>query len=239
MKMTIQNKTIKYILISTTILNIYGCSSVANIFNPVGENKYDCNRKENPNSPYCHSFRSVEKATTNDVPDSRYDELMSITESDKLTGIAPTKNSEKNNGKGEVHPASNLNTITSDETKYLKNGALPKGTPVRIGPTIQRTWIKSFTDKNDMLSSDQIVYKEVVPTHWAGQSVNTEKSNANAGAFPHKPVISPILQNNNSVNEIQAEHKNDNTDFNQPAGQNSGNGTGIALPDVSATTMPN
>ena len=238
MKLTIQNKTIKYILVLSAILNIYGCSSVANIFNPVGENKYDCNRKENPNSPYCHSFRSVEKATTNDVPDSRYDELMSITETDKLTGIAPTKNYERANGKGESHLIFNSNTQNSDDNKYKKSSSLPKGTPVRVGPIVQRTWIKSFTDKNDMLISDQIVYKEVAPTHWAGQSINKEKKNSNPGIYPHKPIVSPILLNNNSAPEIQAEHKTDNADFNQPASQNSGTGTGIALPEVSAT-MPN
>jgi conjugal transfer pilus assembly protein TraV len=218
------------------ILTLSGCSTAANVFTPLGENKYDCNRKENPNSPYCHSFRSVEQATGKDVPNTRYDEVMNISKSDELKGIAPdNKATPINTNRPQQGSAS---SITLGEST-----ALPVGTPVRVAPIIQRVWIKSFTDKNDMLTSDQVVYKEVVPTHWAGQDVNPIRNKAGGftGAYPHRPLvapaIAPVLQNADT-NTAQQETKPEQTDFIQPGTKSAGEDTGKALPAFNATNLP-
>jgi conjugal transfer pilus assembly protein TraV len=226
---------LQMVLIASVLTSLAGCSSM---FNPVGENKYDCNRKENPDSPYCHSFRSVEQATSSDIPDSRYDGKMNIEDVDKLTGIAPVKKSKSsieksNDGK--------MSIVVSSSDDQRPVSTLPAGTPVRIGPVVQRVWIKSFSDKNDMLASDQIIYKEVVPTHWAGEAANQNiqgiTSGGLPGAYPHKPVMpsSPVL----NTTPTPALEKENNPSFNQPGTQGSSGETASALSDNSAQTMPN
>ncbi len=215
-------------------LSLTGCASM---FNPIGENKYDCNRKENPNSPYCHSFRAVEQATSNDVPDSRYDQKMNIADTDKLTGIAPINNSSSTTTHDNQRSISPITTLPT-----VSNTAFPAGTPVRIAPVIQRIWIKSFNDKNDMLTSDQVVYKEVVPPHWAGQTPNQITPGASLGglpgAYPHKPTALPVTSTSTVAPLVQSEQRIDNASFSQPGSQAPVGETGSALPDISATTMP-
>jgi hypothetical protein len=63
-----------------------GCS---NAFNPIGTNTYDCNRKQDPSSIYCHSFRAVEASTHGELPDSRFDRELKFSQYDKATEIAP------------------------------------------------------------------------------------------------------------------------------------------------------
>ena len=64
-------------------------SACTSLLTPLGSDKYDCNRKENPASPYCHSFRSVADGTNTPMPDSRYDAAVRIADVDQLAGIAP------------------------------------------------------------------------------------------------------------------------------------------------------
>ncbi len=219
-------------------VSLAGC---ANIFNPVGENKYDCNRKENPDSPYCHSFKSVEQATTKDVPASRYDEQMSIEDIDKLTGIAPVKKSE-NTDKNSV---SNQNIFVFAVDSPVSGSSLPAGTPVRVGPVVQRTWVKSFNDKNDMLTSDQVIYKEVVPPHWAGEIASRTTQGITAGGlpgtYPHRPAApSPPLLNTSPVPASDHTDRNEsNTSFIQPETQVPVSETASALADNSVQSMPN
>ena len=106
----------KMAVIASALASLGGCASM---FNPIGDNKYDCNRKENPDSPYCHSFRSVERATSNDIPDSRYDQSMSIAEIDKLTGIAPVN--------AVAVPATQQPVADVSNPQILSNAAVPAG----------------------------------------------------------------------------------------------------------------
>lgn len=220
------------LLIFALALSLSGC---AKWFNPMGDNKYDCNRKENPDSPYCHSFRSVEEATSNDIPSSRYDEKMSIEEADRRAGIAPKKSkSKKNSRNSKDNEGGETHQFDVDGTKT--GSALPKGSPIRVGPVVQRTWIKSFDDNNDILISDLYVYKEVVPTHWAGRMPGNgyqgAASGGMTGAYPHKPIpatTAPQITNNEPGQSAA------NSDFNQPGTSND-----EPVPrDVSDTSMPN
>jgi hypothetical protein len=69
-------------------------------------------------------------------------------------------------------------------------------TPVRVGPVVQRTWIKRHADGNDMLIGDMVVYKEIVPTHWAGfqrppgLAGVPSASVTTGGVYPHRPLAS-------------------------------------------------
>ena len=56
-------------------LALTGC---ARVLTPIGEERYDCNRKEDPSSPYCHSFRGVEEGTAGPMPDSRFDRQLQV-----------------------------------------------------------------------------------------------------------------------------------------------------------------
>jgi len=227
----------KLALITVALTNFSGC---VNMFTPVGDNKYDCNRKENPDSPYCHSFRSVEKATSIDVPDSRYDQQMSIADVDKLTGIAPINHTQSTETKNVQQ--SSVSTVLPHQ---VVNAALPAGTPVRVGPVVQRVWIKSFDDGSDMLTSDQVIYKEVVPTHWAGQapvqSSQYVTSGGLPGAYPHKPVVptsSLLGAPPSDLMSAQSTKRDNNTSFNQPGTPTPVSETVPMLSDIS-TTMPN
>jgi len=50
-------KSTHALTLAATIAMLAGCS-----FNPIGESKFDCNRKENP-SEYCRSFKALERST--------------------------------------------------------------------------------------------------------------------------------------------------------------------------------
>jgi type IV conjugative transfer system lipoprotein TraV len=227
-------------LLAGILASLGGCASW---FTPIGSNTYDCNRRENPDSPYCHSFAAVEKATSNDVPKTRYDEKMSIAETDKLTGIAPVKKTDDKATTSNDASLSGAQQPVGSGTmpQQVTSSALPPGTPVRVGPVIQRIWIKSFDDNNDMLTSDQIIYKEVVPTHWAGQSPieSTQGSTSGGlpGAYPHMPVTPPPSTTRSQSPE-QSE-KIDNTSFSQPGAEVPAGQTATPLSDNSAQTMPN
>lgn len=86
------------------------------------------------------------------------------------------------------------------------------GVPVRVGPVVQRVWIKRFVDGNDLITSNVVVYKEVIPNHWAGFKPNESQYGVAAGAFPHKAVetklSAPVL------NQDSKQEQNNN--FNQP-----------------------
>ena len=230
-------RTYQFALMVGILATLSGC---ADWFTPIGENKYDCNRRENPDSPFCHSFSSVEKATSNDVPETRYDEKMSIAETDKLTGIAPVNKTENNGKTSNNSLLSGTQQPIGSPTVQISSTALAPGTPVRVGPIVQRIWIKSFDDNNDMLISDQIVYKEVVPTHWAGQSSPIQSTQGSTsgglpGAYPHMPVAPPATTRSQSPAQSE---KIDNTSFNQPGTEVPASET-APLPDSSVQTMPN
>lgn len=157
-----------------------GCSTA---FNPIGSNTYDCNRKQDPTSIYCHSFKAVESSTNGELPDSRFDTELKFSQYDKATEIAPVGAAQATKVKtGAGEPIA----IGSGSLPQLGGADVPPAddTPVRAGPVIQRTWIKHFVDSNDARIGDTTVYKEIEPTHWAGFD-GGDPQGAERGVYPH------------------------------------------------------
>jgi conjugal transfer pilus assembly protein TraV len=163
------------------LATLSGCASW---FTPIGSDKFDCNRKQDANSPYCRSFKSVNAATKNDLPDSRFDKSYTVADYDKLTGIAPVDAPDSNapstapqNGVAQLLPHQIQTSIQS----------LPiEGSPVRVGPIIQRTLIKRFVDSDDRLTENLVVYKEIRGNRWAGFDSQAKTGGFASGAYPHK-----------------------------------------------------
>lgn len=187
--------------------SLAGCSS---ILTPLGSNTYDCNRKENPDSIYCHSFRAAEASTTGPLPPSRFDAVQSIDDYDRLTGIAPPKRSHPEPGPGSA-PNLELPLLHHQE------GQKPiPGTPVRVGPMVQRVWIKPFTDDGDRRIGATIVYREIQGTYWAGDRPgerSRQPRNAAGGAYPHYPAATGAREPAARPSEARAAPR---TEFNQP-----------------------
>src|SRR5207237_312224 len=123
-------------------------------------------------SPYCRSFKAVERGTSGAVPASRFDETLRLAEHDKLTGIAPTGPGRTATAEATAssEPAAvGIRSIApgSDFAEAPTQAAL-QGRPVRQGPLVQRVWVKRFADGNDMLVGTTYVYKEILPTRWSG-----------------------------------------------------------------------
>lgn len=166
-----------------------GLGACTSALTPLGENSYDCNRKENPASPYCHSFRSVERGTTGPLPDSRYDQVMRLSDHDRLTGIAP--DSQASTGATPASAAqqpSQLSPQQAPATRAAKPVADAPEVPVRVGPLVQRVWVKRHVDANDMLISETHLYKEIVPAHWSGVVAGDRSSGTAAAVYPHRPA---------------------------------------------------
>ena len=164
-----------------------GCS---NLLTPLGESTYDCNRKENPASPYCHSFKSVEASTSGAIPPSRYDETMRLSDFDRMTGIAPVPKSATS--RDVASPAG----VSVTALPLTPAGSL-EGLPVRQGPVVQRVWVKRFVDGNDLLVGETVIYKEIIGSHWLGfgrgespsgaSSSSSQSSSARDGIpYPHR-----------------------------------------------------
>ena len=198
-----------------------GCPAA---FNPIGSNSYDCNRKQDPSSIYCHSFKAVEASTNGELPPSRFDSELNFSQYDKATDIAPvgqrnTAASPIRSGSGEPvvmgsgGPAVQ-GSATPGTVRTVAVDGMPDGMPVREGPVIQRTWIKHFVDGNDMLTSDTTVYKEIVGSHWSGFD-GGNPAGAARGVYPHKPVDSKALE---AAKPSQPD-TSQRTDFIQPGPQ--------------------
>jgi len=225
-------------------MSLQGCF-LSKLFNPIGEDKYDCNRKENPNSPYCHSFRSVDNGTQGPVPDSRYDKELNINDHDKLIGIAPVKTQSSNtngNVDSQVKKPVNGNSIPKD--KYPLPGindaeSLPNGTPVRVAPYVQRTWIKRHSESNGAYIGNTVVYKEIVPSHWQGEKpLATPAATKGSTVFlkkPHRPV--EVLQQPIAPTNSISGQQNQNQEFIQPGTQGM-NESGSSLP-ANSVNLPN
>ncbi len=164
---------ITFLLIPTLLS---GCAS---LFTPQGSEHFDCNRKENADSPYCHSFRGATESTNATLPKTRYDESVSMSEADRLQGIAPTATTKTTSGN------------TSDYLPGVGRAESLNGAPVREAPVIQRVWIKQHVDSNDMLVGDTVVYKEIIAPHWSGFPIRTGKNDDSAENFPHFPAETP------------------------------------------------
>lgn len=169
---------------AAVVVQLVGCAS---ILTPLGSNTYDCNRKENPDSIYCHSFRASEASTSAPLPPSRFDSVQSQDEYDRATGIAPVAKKPK----AEANP---MQPDASSLLPHQRSGGDPiAGTPVRIGPLVQRVWIKPFTDDGDRRIGATVVYREIQGTHWAGDKPGeklTSQRNSTSGVYPHYPATS-------------------------------------------------
>ena len=144
----------------------------ASVLTPLGDNHYDCNRKENPQSPYCHSFKAVEESTAGAIPRSRYDETLRLSDLDRLTGIAPASAGTAA-AIGSQPGSMRLPGMSGGAA--LGQGGAPtsappslEGMPVRLGPVVQRVWVKRFVDGNDLLVGETVIYKEIMPSRWSG-----------------------------------------------------------------------
>ncbi len=180
-------KQIKYASLIAVALVLTGCAAR---MNPVGEAKFDCNRRQDAKSPHCRSFRAVDQATDAPLPASRYDQAFSIADMDRLTGISP--DGQKNPG------LSSGNKPISVLPHQVRNDASLAGQPVREGPVVQRVWIKRHVDGRDVLTEDTVVYREIKPTRWAGFPTPTIQAGVDA-PYPRRPLkeegsITPITQ---------------------------------------------
>jgi hypothetical protein len=175
-----------------------GCTSM---FTPLGSEYYDCNRKENPDSPYCHSFRSVEEGTTKPLPASRYDDPISIAALDQRVGIAPLADAASSPASTSTTPTPPSNVRGGTATAMAGNSphaaiahtALSQpaeGTPLRAAPLVVRTWVKRHVDGDDRLISATYVYKEILPAHWTGFDA-AGPATARVALRPHWPASAP------------------------------------------------
>lgn len=162
------------ILMYASMLMLAGCS-----FNPVGESSFECNRKDKP-SEYCRSFKALEKSTNGNLPESRFDKEFKMSEYDRATGIAPDSRDEK---KVEISTTNSLGLLPHN---INQNGDILAGAPVRQAPIIQRAWIKRFTDENDALHGDVIVYKEIKRSKWSGFDMAPNVVVGQSNIYPHK-----------------------------------------------------
>jgi len=207
---------------------VAGCS-----FAPVGENTFDCNRKSNP-SDYCRSFKSLEKSTNDNLPESRFDKEFHMSDYDKANGIAPNDASENN---GSSHQT--LGMLPHNQAGFASSTAgvdAMQDIPVRKTPVIQRVWIKRFVDENDMLQGDTIVYKEVQSSKWSGFEGANNSGFAAGAVLPHRSAISPNASSASNVESRQVpSSRQDNAPFSQPPAGDDENGM---QPPVSGSNMP-
>ncbi len=193
-------------LIAVMLLaTLAGCAAQ---MNPIGEAKFDCNRRQDAKSPYCRSFKSVDAATTPELPESRFDKNFSISELDKLNGIAPDSSSPAEADKRGPAVATLLPHQRRSEPELT-------GAPVREGPVIQRVWIKRFVDGRDVLTENTVVYKEIKPTRWAGFDTKTI-SISDTKNYPRRPAEQTPASFQNQASQAQTPPAQRPPEFSQP-----------------------
>lgn len=171
------------ILLLCVVLLLTGCASW---FTPLGDDKYECNRKENAKSAHCISFKGIEESSRGKLPVSRYDKVVSMSERDKLLGIAPDEESST-----KADRKSGKTTIDGGVLPHQRAKQSLNGQPVRQAPVIQKVWIKRFVDDNDTLVNSTTVYREIRPTRWTGfDAMNTSTTKTSGTSYPHKPASS-------------------------------------------------
>ena len=174
-----------------TVVATLMLSACTSLLTPLGSDKYDCNRKENPASPFCHSFRSVADGTNTPMPDSRYDAAVRIADVDQLAGIAPPA-AAAGSSDGNLHVertmASSLvaSTPASARAPRQAGKAGPSDeSPVRVAPLVQRTWVKRHVEQGDRLVGSTYLYKQISHGHWDGFAETPGGSDS--GGAPLKP----------------------------------------------------
>lgn len=191
------------LLVGCAIL-LAGCATQ---MNPVGEAKFDCNRRQDAKSPHCRSFRAVDQATDAPLPQSRYDQAFSISEMDRLTGISPDDSNPK------AHPSKDGPKVLPLLPHQVRNDAPLAGQPVREGPVVQRVWIKRHVDGRDVLTEDTVVYREIKPTRWAGFPTPTTQVGVDM-PYPRRPKEEATTPQQRS-NQVPPQQAN-SPEFNQP-----------------------
>lgn len=194
---TLMTRTSRVVIIAAA-LSASGC---AQLLTPLGAENYDCNRKENPASPYCHSFRAVADGTNTPIPDSRYDAAVKLEDADRMNGIAPSapaisdSNAQRPQRFDELPEAQRRAALAPRPPGPL---APPDGSPVRVAPLVQRTWIKRHVEQGDRLVGSTYLYKEVTRGHWQGFA------EAPAGSDPVRGPIKPHLPSEDDASGFRA-----------------------------------
>ncbi len=199
-----KKRSLALALLSGALL-LPGCASV---MNPIGEVKFDCNRKQDAKSPYCRSFKSVEASTTGTLPPSRFDKEFRMSDLDREIGIAPDETPGATPDTNHP-PSTNKPTLLPHQLPFEQTLV---GAPVREAAVIQRVWIKRFVDGRDLLTENTVVYKEIRGTRWAGFDGAKNKMAAQMQAYPHK-VAEIIPANTDAPIETQTPVA---TEFSQP-----------------------
>ena len=176
------------LLMAAIVLTLQGCGS---FFTPVGENKFDCNRRQGGNSEFCRSFKAMNKSTDAPLPDSRFDKDLSMQEFDRATGIAPEAAGAPNSSK-TAPDAKKTKTVVQESkvppltTERRADQGSPIARPIRIAPVVQRTWIKPFVSGQDMHGA-VLVYREIIEARWLGfeDATNSKIKSAASGSYPH------------------------------------------------------
>jgi type IV conjugative transfer system lipoprotein TraV len=213
-----------------TLLLLQGCASQ---MNPVGEVKFDCNRRQDAKSPYCRSFRSVDASTTGEIPQSRFDKEFNMEELDRLIGISPDEDTKTESSATGKKPRPVILPHQIRQEPPLS------GAPVREGPVVQRVWVKRFVDGNDVLTENTVVYKEIRGNRWAGFEGQGTSLIGDQRTYPRRPIeTTPPAPNNTNVQDAQRPQSAPPTEFNQP-GSNSEPSEAAFDPAVSGSqTMP-
>jgi hypothetical protein len=190
------------------VLLLPGCASV---MNPIGDAKFDCNRKQDAKSPYCRSFKSVEASTTGAIPPSRFDKEFRMSDMDRAIGIAPDEEQgtvpEKDNRKSPDKPMLLPHQVRLEPSLV--------GAPVREAAVIQRVWIKRFVDGRDLLTENTTVYKEIRGTRWVGFDGSKNRMAAQIETYPHR-VVESMSANTGIPPETESPTS---TEFSQPGTQ--------------------
>ena len=222
---------VSVLALSALQLLIQGCS-----FAPIGENKFDCNRKDSPNA-YCRSIKALVRSTQGELPETRYEKEFDMHDYDRANsldvktakesrslGIAPGSRSNDNNLPRNPQLIPKLVTSAYPLGYPLGYPTGPllslEGAPVRVAPVIQRVYIKSYVDADDVLIQDQIIYKEIARSKWTGfeTGLNKQDSSLNNGARaqPHRVQADSISSDSTISNESSTDRTNSytpNTDF--------------------------
>lgn len=182
----------KSVIALLAITLLAGCASS---MNPIGEAKFDCNRKQDAKSQYCRSFKAVEASTAGEVPASRFDKEFKLSDLDRLTGISPDDARPASTGAAVNFPKSATAAIPISAPP-TQRALLPHqvvnaetvldGLPVREGPVVQRIWIKRFVDGRDVLTENTVVYREIKGTRWSGFDEPVGGTAQRPTDYPHK-----------------------------------------------------
>ena len=218
------------ILVVLPIL-IVGCS-----FAPIGENKFDCNRKDSPNE-YCRSIKAVVRSTQGELPETRYEKEFDMHDYDRAYSLDAKYSKDSKSPQNfkvdqSVDPSRVARLPNNTFSLGYPMGQRPnlEGAPVRIAPVIQRVYIKSYVDADDVLIQDQIIYKEIAHSKWTGFQFGIDDETQTHGpsgrnAQPHR-IQNPDPQ----ISSIESPTQGKNPESNFSSNSNfSTNGSKLAL----------